>query len=95
MGFGIARPDRITEIPMGPHPGPADLVNPSQSDYYQHPAERNDPNVRYSRSFDIYSLGCVLLEFAHWRLLDELPDMKESNEGFKRRLQRTAEGSQG
>jgi hypothetical protein len=48
-------------------------------DYYQHPDKRYDRSIRYSRSHDIYSLGCVLLEIGLWKPLDELVDIDDDD----------------
>jgi len=42
-------------------------------DYYQHPAKVRDPSVPYRRLYDLYSLGCVLLELGLWTTLDQYP----------------------
>jgi hypothetical protein len=49
-------------------------------DEYQHPKKIEDPLIRYSRFFDIYSVGCVLLEIGMWRPLSELVDIKKRGE---------------
>ncbi|KAK4196061.1 hypothetical protein QBC40DRAFT_13349 [Triangularia verruculosa] len=72
-GFSNARSD---DIPSGND----DFYDRSQTkeahnltlDYYQHPAKLNDPHVAYRRLFDLYSLGCVLLELALWTTVDKL-----------------------
>lgn len=51
-------------------------------DYYQHPDKRWNSSIRYSRSHDIYSLGCVLLEIGLWKPLDMLVDI--GDEEFER-----------
>ena len=71
-GFDYSRPatkDDMTEVPSD---------NPS-ADVYRHPTVqhigiKDDSNGResYKKSFDIYSLGIVLLEIAHWKTIDEI-----------------------
>ena len=39
-------------------------------DYYQHPAKLSDPSLPYRRLYDLYSLGCVLLDLGLWTTLD-------------------------
>ncbi|KAE8448009.1 hypothetical protein EG329_009932 [Mollisiaceae sp. DMI_Dod_QoI] len=57
-------------------------------DYYQHPDKRWDPSIRYSRSHDIYSLGCVLLEIGLWKPLHELVEVEDDDfERVKRGFQ--------
>ncbi|KAK3387380.1 hypothetical protein B0H63DRAFT_500687 [Podospora didyma] len=41
-------------------------------DYYQHRAKLADPSVPYRRLYDLYSLGCVLLDLGLWGMLDDL-----------------------
>ncbi|GAB1319619.1 hypothetical protein MFIFM68171_09829 [Madurella fahalii] len=41
-------------------------------DCYQHPDRRTDPNAFYHRQYDLYSVGCVLLEIGLWDTLDSL-----------------------
>ncbi|KAH7163350.1 hypothetical protein B0J13DRAFT_35263 [Dactylonectria estremocensis] len=40
-------------------------------DNYQHPAKLVNPMIRYSRMYDLYSLGCVLLEIGLWDTVDK------------------------
>ncbi|KAF1948031.1 hypothetical protein EJ02DRAFT_499141 [Clathrospora elynae] len=71
-GFDYSRPatsDDMTERP---------LDNPS-ADIYRHPSvqhkgNREDASGResYKKSFDIYSLGIVLLEIAYWKTIDQI-----------------------
>lgn len=58
-----------------------------EMDHYQHPEKRNNPKLRYSRGFDIYSLGCVLLEIAFWQPLSKLAQSDAEPEAFTRELQ--------
>jgi hypothetical protein len=71
-GFDYSRPatsDDMTERP---------LDNPA-ADIYRHPSvqhkgNREDASGResYKKSFDLYSLGIVLLEIAHWKTIDQI-----------------------
>jgi hypothetical protein len=57
-------------------------------DYYQHPDKRWNPTIRYSRSHDIYSLGCVLLEIGLWEPLETLVEIEDDDyERVKRGFQ--------
>ena len=94
VGFGNARPDRVTQTVTDGY-RKSEAAGAIHLDVYQHPAKRDDPNIRYSRSFDIYSLGCVLLEIARWQLLEEIAHTNGTKEGFKRRLQEAANRSEG
>lgn len=59
-------------------------------DYYQHPDRRRDPSMRYSRAFDIYSLGCLLLEIGYWKPLQLLVDIDMNADALRRQLQTLA-----
>ncbi|KAI4662233.1 uncharacterized protein J4E92_009466 [Alternaria infectoria] len=71
-GFDYSRPatsDDMTERP---------LDNPA-ADIYRHPSvqhrgNREDAGGResYKKSFDLYSLGIVLLEIAYWKTIDQI-----------------------
>jgi hypothetical protein len=57
-------------------------------DYYQHPDKRWNPSIRYSRSHDIYSLGCVMLEIGLWEPLETLVEIEDDDyERVKRGFQ--------
>ncbi|KAF2852799.1 hypothetical protein T440DRAFT_445469 [Plenodomus tracheiphilus IPT5] len=74
-GFDYSRPatsDDMTERPTN---------NPS-ADIYRHPSvqhrgNREDDTGResYKKSFDLYSLGIVLLEIAYWKTIDQILDI--------------------
>lgn len=40
-------------------------------DFYQHPEKRHNTKILYCREYDLYSLGCVLLEIGLWQTLDD------------------------
>lgn len=67
-GFDFARPARPgeqTEVP-------ADNI---EYNLYRHPSTQNTslgPREAYRKSFDIYSLGVVLVELAHWKTIDRV-----------------------
>jgi len=94
VGLGNARVDDVVNDP-GPvydvfrNPmtkRPADI----NLDYYQHPDKRRNPTLRYSRAFDIYSLGCLLLEIGCWKPLHHLVDIDMDPETVQRQLQTVA-----
>jgi hypothetical protein len=60
-------------------------------DYYQHPDKRCNPTLRYSRSYDIYSLGCLLLEIGYWKPIHLLVDVRVSPHEMKSLLRSLAE----
>lgn len=67
-GFDFARPsgsDEMTEVPS---------AEDIEHDLYRHPLTQQSSagmRERSSKSFDIYSLGIVLVELAHWRTVDD------------------------
>jgi hypothetical protein len=67
-GFDFARParaDEQTEIP-----GDDGAYN-----LYRHPATQGHgfgPRESFRKSFDIYSLGVVMVELAHWETIDKV-----------------------
>jgi hypothetical protein len=67
-----ARPDEMTDIPG------ADAVH----DLYRHPSAQSQSQrarrVRFRKSFDVYALGVVLFEIAHWRPVEEVLNQPRS-----------------
>ncbi|KAE8384286.1 prion-inhibition and propagation-domain-containing protein [Aspergillus alliaceus] len=64
VGFEYARPDSkdglaITQLPGGS----------LGADQYRHPKARGAHRKSYRKAFDLYALGCVLLELALWKPL--------------------------
>lgn len=60
-----ARPEEMTDIPG----------DDAEFDLYRHPhAQSTNPGerARFKKSFDIYSLGVVLVEMAHWDTIDRI-----------------------
>ncbi|KAK4165337.1 prion-inhibition and propagation-domain-containing protein [Cladorrhinum sp. PSN259] len=69
-GFDFSRPARADE--MTDIPGPGDDV---EYNLYRHPgAQSTNPEERerFKKSFDIYSLGVLLVEIAHWATVDRV-----------------------
>jgi hypothetical protein len=64
VGFAYSRPDQKDEPSMK-------LDQDSETDIYRHP-ECLEEDHPFHKSYDIYSLGLVLLEIAKWRPLKEL-----------------------
>lgn len=61
-----ARPDEMTDIPPG---------DDAEYNLYRHPcAQSTNPEERerFKKSFDIYSLGVLLVEIAHWATVDKV-----------------------
>ncbi|TVY46158.1 hypothetical protein LOCC1_G003445 [Lachnellula occidentalis] len=71
-GFDFARParaDEMTEIP-----GDVPAYN-----MYRHPSTQGQgfgPRESFRKSFDIYSLGVVLVELASWQTIDRVLDLE-------------------
>ncbi|KAK0609574.1 prion-inhibition and propagation-domain-containing protein [Bombardia bombarda] len=85
-GFDYSRPDSsiaMTETLATYH---------KYQDYYRHPnsianiGEANPITTRYRRAFDVYSLGCVLLEIGLWRRLEEFWKPTYTPASFRDRL---------
>lgn len=80
-GFDFSRPARLGEMTEIP-PGGARAYD----DLYRHPhsqssaADADGARARSRRSFDIYSLGVLLVELAHWRTVDRVLEI-EVNDG--------------
>ena len=63
LGFDASRPDQMGELSVA-------SKNPAASDLHRHPASLNGMSRKpYCKSFDIYSLGLVLLEIGLWKIL--------------------------
>ena len=63
--FEYARPDSADYTTSRPPYDPAWAV-------YSHPSYQGPAAERFRKTFDIYSLGIILLEIAHWKKADEL-----------------------
>ncbi|KAG6009904.1 hypothetical protein E4U21_001006 [Claviceps maximensis] len=67
-GFDFSRPsgsDEMTDVPG----------DDTEQDLYRHPdaqANRGDYRQRSKKSFDIYSLGVMFVELAHWKTIDKV-----------------------
>ncbi|KAI9700872.1 MAG: hypothetical protein M1836_002242 [Candelina mexicana] len=72
-GFDYARPARSEEMTEKPPEN-------AEYDVYRHPSTHGDsPRTNYKKTFDIYSLGIVLLEIAYWQPIDKIlsiPDLR-------------------
>ncbi|KAL2129909.1 hypothetical protein VTI74DRAFT_7152 [Chaetomium olivicolor] len=70
-GFDFSRPARADE--MTDIPGPGD---DAEYNLYRHPCAQSSNNLspdereRFKKSFDIYSLGVLLVEIAHWKTVE-------------------------
>lgn len=65
VGFEYARLDASSEVSEAPSSNP-------EHDIYRHPLAVGDACESFSRVFDIYALGLILLEIALWRPLRKI-----------------------
>ncbi len=82
-GFDFSRPssrDEMTEMP--PH-------NP-EYDVYRHPhAHGQSPGTSFHQAYDIYSVGVILVEIAHWRSIEQvlkIDDLSTARPAITRRV---------
>lgn len=64
-GFEYARPDLPEEQTEKP-------INDLENELYRHPEALGRPDIRSKKSWDIYSLGIVLIELALWAPITKL-----------------------
>ena len=77
LGFDASRPDQMSELSVA-------SKNPAASDLHRHPASLNGMSRKpYCKSFDIYSLGLVLLEIGLWKVLQTFHRPHYTAERFK------------
>ncbi|KAF8417388.1 prion-inhibition and propagation-domain-containing protein [Tirmania nivea] len=65
VGYEYARFDGTSEVSEQPSSNP-------EHDIYRHPLAIGDYSEPFNRLFDIYSLGLIFLEIAHWRPLRKI-----------------------
>ncbi|KAI9808065.1 MAG: hypothetical protein M1827_007530 [Pycnora praestabilis] len=74
-GFDYARPARSEEMTEKPPEN-------AEYDVYRHPSTHGDgPRTDYKKSYDIYSLGVILIELVHWKRIDKIigiPDLSKA-----------------
>lgn len=83
-GFEYARPAAANITSTRP---PSDLMWA----IYCHPDYQNNAPGHYRKDFDIYSLGIILLEIAHWKTADELFQITKKVKEVEARAQAQAE----
>ncbi|KAG9230614.1 hypothetical protein BJ875DRAFT_149772, partial [Amylocarpus encephaloides] len=65
-GFALSRPNAFREMTAKPE------FNPLY-DIYRHPdAQSSETDGSYRKSFDMYSLGIVLIEIANWKRIEDI-----------------------
>lgn len=80
-GFEYARPDLPEEL----------TEKPSDNfgyDLYRHPDAIGRSDVRSRKSWDVYSLGIVLIEIAFWKSIGDILDLRESQRNAWSRLRK-------
>ncbi|KAL8668423.1 MAG: hypothetical protein Q9168_006947 [Polycauliona sp. 1 TL-2023] len=81
VGYGLSRPDDITDegededpqISRAPPRRGHDGAFANENSIYQHPDKASNHLRRFRHSYDIYSMGLVLLELGLWQSLEDLP----------------------
>jgi serine/threonine protein kinase len=80
LGFDASRPDHLTEMSIA-------SKNPSSMDLHRHPHSLNGLEKKpYCKSYDIYSLGLVLLEIGLWKVLQAYYKPHYTAEKFRDRV---------
>ncbi|TVY16888.1 hypothetical protein LARI1_G004125 [Lachnellula arida] len=80
LGFDASRPDGMGEMSVA-------SKNPAASDLHRHPNSLNGISRKpYCKSYDIYSLGLVLLEIGLWKVLQTYHKPHYSAERFKDKI---------
>ncbi|KAK2764197.1 hypothetical protein CKAH01_15803 [Colletotrichum kahawae] len=79
VGFEFSRPDGVDESSEKPEQS-------ARFNVYRHPKAQGTPGEGYRRSFDIYSLGVILTEFAMWRPIWKMYKDGMGSEPFQKAL---------
>jgi hypothetical protein len=78
-GFSYARPDDPNEL--------SELDKSEQANLYRHPGyQQPQPKNSYRRSYELYSLGIILLEIGLWRPISACYNSDWDMEKFSRKL---------
>ena len=73
-GFDFSRPARNSEMTVRPSQNPV-------ADAYRHPeVQSSTSRGSFKRSYDLYSLGLILLEIAHWKPIHRVLGYQEIND---------------
>lgn len=80
LGFDASRPDHMGEMSIA-------SKNSAASDLHRHPNSLNGISRKeYCKSYDIYSLGLVLLEIGLWKVLQSFHKPHYSPERFREKV---------
>ena len=90
-GFELARPDTIDAQTVNPFTTEEQL---HRWDLYRHPSyQGSGSRPKYRKTYDIYSLGIVMLELAYWKPIDKIMGIHDPEkaqiaeiEGIRQRL---------
>jgi serine/threonine protein kinase len=81
-GFEYARPDLLKEITEKPSEN-------FEHDIYRHPEAIMGSGVRSKKSYDIYSLGVILVEIACWQTIEDIVDNDRNQKHARTELRKT------
>lgn len=83
-GFEYSRLDLVDEY--------TELVpSHSENDIYRHPRTLSSLHLRSKKSYDIYSLGIVLIEIAYWQRIQDIVHLPEDEKRAKKMIRRLRE----
>ena len=78
MGYGLSRPDDVPTVIQHDDVGVKETIYSRRGrevdvniDFYKHPDKAAEPARRFRHSYDIYSMGLVLLEIGLWQSLQK------------------------
>lgn len=83
-GFDYARPDAADEQTEK-------TPQHSEHDMYRHPFALGSSSSRSKKSWDIYSVGIVLVEIAHWKGIDAIVSMPSDHKAARAAVKRIRE----
>ncbi len=84
---GVIRRPYVASFDQCADDAPSDHEEPLMSSIYRHPETRRGERSAYKPTYDIYSLGLILLEIGLWMPLGRLWKTKYVRWSFKSRLQ--------
>ncbi|KAA6414498.1 MAG: hypothetical protein FRX48_01247 [Lasallia pustulata] len=80
-GFDYARPDLPEEVTER-------ISGDIEHEIYRHPDQVKRVSSRSKKSHDIYSLGIVLIEIAHWKHIYDIMDIDIKQKGARSKLRK-------
>ena len=84
---GVIRRPYIASFDQCADDAPSDHQEPLMSSIYRHPGTQRGERLAYKPTYDVYSLGLILLEIGLWMPLGRLWKTKYVRWSFKSRLQ--------